>query len=247
MGVNQNTDVREERDPSMRRSIDVLLMAVVAAVGLQPTPAAGQSIPSAYTYLDKKQEAGPFVGYMSAATGRFGYGPSGGTVFGGRWGVDLSGPLSFEGVAGIVSGTRDVINPGRVAGDWYEGEADALLTMIDARLKFSFVGARAWHGFSPFIVAGGGMAIDASGESELDTRLEAADRFDFGSSFFGTLGFGTRWFVSDSFALRADGVFSLWKLDTPPGFSSAERGLDKVEESEWARGLTITVSALLRW
>ena len=38
-------------------------------------------------------EIGTFTGYLSAGTGRFGYAPAGGYMLGGRYGLDLSGPL----------------------------------------------------------------------------------------------------------------------------------------------------------
>jgi hypothetical protein len=209
--------------------------------------AEAQSIPSAYTFIERKQEVGPFVGYMNAATGRFGFGPQGGPIYGGRWGMEIGGPISLEGVAGLIDGTRDVINPGRVEGDRVVGEADVLLTTVDARLKFTLTGDRAWHGLSPFVVAGGGVVFDLAEESAADATLEPPDRFDFGTSFFGTLGLGSRWFLTDRLALRTDAVFSLWKLDTPPGFSDPARGFEAVEEGEWAGGLSITVAALFRW
>lgn len=214
---------------------------------LTPAPAHAQTIPSPYSYVERRQEAGAFVGVMDAARGRFGFGPAGGMVYGARYGLELSGPISLEGVARLVDGTRDVVNPGRVEGDRIVGEADALMGTVDARLKFSFTGQRAWHGLSPFIVAGGGIALDLAGSSEAEAGLEPADVFDFGTSFFGTAGLGTRWFLTDRIAARVDGIFSLWRLDTPPGFSDPARGFESVPESEWARGLTVTLSLLYRW
>ena len=231
----------------MRLSLLVSCAIPPVFAALPPAPAHAQTIPSAYTYIERRQEAGAFTGYMDAASGRFGFGPTGGAVYGGRWGLELAGPISLEGVAQLVDGTRDVVNPGRVEGDRIVGEADALLGTVDARLKFSFTGQRAWHGLSPFLVAGGGIAFDLSGSAEAESGLEPADVFDFGTSFFGTAGVGTRWFLTERFAVRVDGIFSLWRLDTPPGFSDPARGFESVPESEWARGLTATFSILYRW
>ncbi len=127
------------------------------------------------------------------------------------------------------------------------GEGDVLLTSIDGRLRFSLTGERAWHGLSPFLAVGAGMVFDLAESAEADSGLEPEDVFDFGSSFFTTLSLGTRWFVSERFTLRTDGIFSIWKIDTPPGFSDPLRGFKAVEESEWVRGLSIAVSVLLRW
>lgn len=231
----------------MRLTYMATIVVVCALTAVQATTVDAQSIPSPYTFIERKQELGAFVGYMDAATGRFGYGPKGGLMFGGRWGLELSGPISLEGVAGVLSGERDVINPARPEDQRVIGQADVLLSTFDARLKFSLTGARAWHGLSPFIVFGGGIAFDLAAESALDASLDAADQFNFGTSFFGTAGAGTRWFLSDLIALRLDGVFSLYKIATPPGFSDPVRGFLAVEEGEWLQALSITVAALIRW
>jgi hypothetical protein len=184
---------------------------------------------------------------MNAATGRFGFGPAGGLWIGGRYGLELAGPLSIEGVAGVVRGTRDIISPGRPEGDRVVGEADALITTIDGRLKLSFVGRRAWRGLSPFLVAGGGMAFDVAAAPEADSLLDSDEIFEFGPSFFGTIGIGTRWFATDRITVRTDALFSLWQISTPVGFGDPQLGLGPVQEEEWVRGLSITGSLLFRW
>ena len=231
----------------MRVSLRTLRGAALLALMLAPSWADAQTIPSPYSYFEAKKETGPVIGYMSAATGRFGYGPPGGPLLGGRWGIELTGPLSFEAVGGLLSGSRDIVNPGRDEGERTVGEADVRMMTVDVRLKFSFAGDRTWHDIAPFIVFGAGMAFDLAGADPLEDDLEPADRFDFGNSFFGTLGGGNRWFVTDRLGVRADAVFSLWKLKTPPGFSDPERGFDNVEEGEWVRGLSFTISSLWRW
>jgi hypothetical protein len=212
-----------------------------------PALASAQSIPSPYEYLEKRQEFGLFAGSMNVDTGRFGYGPDGGNLFGIRYGLELSGPLSFEGVVGHSRGNRDVIDPGRVEGDRTIGNTDATISMVDARLRFSFVGRRTWHGLSPFLSAGGGIAIGHGASSDLDDVLLPEDVFDFGTSFFGTVALGTRWFVTETIAVRGDATFSLWALDTPPGYADPDRGFEEVSDSEWMRGNTFAISLLYRW
>lgn len=222
------------------------LASSVLSVAL-PASAAAQDIPSPFRYVETRQEVGIFVGSSSISQGRFGFGPDGGTLLGARWGIDLSGPLGLEAVAGAISGSRDVVNPARVEGDRVVGEADALIGTVDARLRFTLTGDRTWHGMAPFLLAGGGIAFDLSGSDPDDEELEAQDRFDFGTSFFGTLGGGVRVFLNERIALRGDGVFSLWKLETPPGFSDPERGFESVEESQWVNGLHLTLSTVIRF
>ena len=214
---------------------------------LLPSSTQAQTIPSPFEYLERGQEVGVFGTWMDTGTGRFGYGPGGGYGGGIRYAIELTGPLSFEGVWGLIDGERDVVDPGRVEGDRIIGVADSRITTIDARLRFSAPGRRMWNRLSPFIFFGGGIAIDASPSSDLDDILLPEDRFDFGTSFYGTLGLGTRWFVTDRIALRADGTFSLWKIETPPGFADPDRAFENVDDGEWLWGNALTVTLLWRW
>jgi hypothetical protein len=231
----------------MRISAPVCLVLGTAALSGILNPAAAQSIPSPYQHIEAGSEAGPFVGYASVNTGRFGYGPRGGLLLGARWGIEVAGPISFETVVGVIPGTRDVINPGRAEGDRKVGEADVLMTSVDARFKFSFTGRRTWHSISPFLVFGGGLAFDLAPDAVDDELLDPADRFEYGTSFHGIMGAGTRWWINERLTLRGDAAFQLWRLDTPPGFATPERGFPSVEEKEWVSGLRLSMSALIRW
>lgn len=232
----------------MRLSPASFPAAVAGLLLLLPLPATGQSIPSPFEYLERRQEAGPFVGLMPVGTGRFDYGPSGGLVYGARYAIELSGPLSFEGMAAGVDATRKVVDPSRVEGDRIIGEVDSPILLLDAGLRFTFTGRRSWHGLAPFIGAGGGIALDMGDTAGLDKRLLPEDVFDFGTSFFGTMSGGTRWFLTDRIAARVDGIFSLWKIDTPPGwFSDPTRGFENVSDGEWVAGTSLTLTLLYRW
>lgn len=223
------------------------VLGLWAWFALVPLALAAQSIPSPYRYMESKQEVGLIVGTASVNTGRFGYGPSGGTVLGVRWGITLSGPLGFEVVTTALNGTRDVIDPSHAEGNRVVGQADDMLGTFDGRLRFSLTGDRTWHRLAPFIVVGGGLVFDMSGNQAADSVLDASDQFKFGTSFFGTMGGGVRWMVSDRFELRGDAVFSLWKLKTPPGFSDPTFGLVSVAKSEWANGGHFTISTAIRF
>ncbi|MCH1571742.1 MAG: hypothetical protein L7S64_10390 [Longimicrobiales bacterium] len=218
----------------------------VACLGL-PVFGAAQTIPSPFEYLERRQEAGIFSGVHGAGTGRFGYAPSGGPMFGARYGLELSGPLGLEGTISFIDSERDVIDPSQIEANRVIGRTDQLLTTIDARIRFSFAGRRMWKRLSPFLTMGGGAVIGAGGDDTLDQTLLAEDVFSFGSSFYGNLGLGTRWFMTDQLALRADGLFSLWKVDTPPGFSDPGRAFSEVEDGEWLRGTGFSLALLWRW
>ena len=229
----------------VRKTLPGLLAACLSAV--VTVPAHAQTIPSPYRFVDTRQEIGLFASSSSVSKGRFGFGPGGGLNVGARWGIDLSGPLGFEAAAGIISGTRDIINPAKVVGDLKIGEGDQRIATADARLRFTLTGDRTWHRLAPFFVTGGGIAFGVGGSSPLDQELAADDRFEFGTSFFGTAGTGVRLVLTDRLALRGDALFSLWKIGTPPGFSDSERGFSNVERSEWTSGRHLALSLTYRY
>ena len=231
----------------MRAAIPALAVAICAAGFLRADEAAGQTIASPYSFLEERQSVGAFAGFLDTNTGGFGYGPSGGLWVGGRYEVELTGPLSLEGVAGVIDGTRDVVSPGRPPGDRVIGEAETLITTFEARLKFSMMGNRSWHGFSPFVLAGGGLAVDVAEPPALDEQLEEDEIFDFGPSFLGTLGGGIRWFATDRFTLRTDALFSLWKISTPLGFGDPQYNFGPLPEGEWVSGFSVTGGLSFRW
>lgn len=223
------------------------IAALVVACVVAPVSVSAQRIPSPYRFVDTRQELGVFVGTSSVATGRFGFGPSGGVHAGARWGIDFSGPMGLEVVGGVISGTRDVVNPSIVVGDPSIGEADVLAVTADARLRFTLTGDRSWRRLAPYAVAGGGVAFGVGGADALDGELAAGDRFSFGTSFFGTLGGGARVSLTHRFALRGDVVFSLWKISTPDGYTDPQRNFADVERGEWTGGRHLTVSLVYRY
>ena len=208
-------------------------------------PAAGQTIPSAYRFIETRQEAGMFAGWVAPETGQFGFGPGPGPIIGARYGIGLRGPVSLEGVLGWISTTRDVVDPRRQPGERVRGDADATLLQIDARLKFSITGQRTWHALNPFLLAGIGVARDLAGGSPLEETegLDQSDRFRFRTALVGSFGGGISWFLSEQWIARIDGLLHIWRLKVPDGFRDPERGFEAVGESEWvsARGLSFGV------
>jgi hypothetical protein len=219
-----------------------LLLALAA-------PLRAQSIPSPYRYIERGQEAGPIVGHLSPDRGRFGFGPGPAVAYGGRYGVELTGPLALEGVVTALRTTRDVINPARQEGDRDTGQdADVALVILEARLRFALTGRRTWNGLQPYVMTGGGVVFDAEGLQAADvTQLEERDRFDFGTRFTGSFGGGVRWIVNDRVTLRTEGLLNLWRLNTPAGYQDPERGFEAVPDSEWVSTRGVTVALTWRW
>lgn len=223
----------------------VLLAAVALGTAV---PASAQSIPSPYRYVEKGQEAGPFVGYLSPDRGRFGFGPGASMILGARYGVEITGPVALEGVVTSLRTTRDVVNPARQEGERVVGEADVALVFLEARLRFALTGRRSWHGLQPYVMAGGGLAFDVEGVQRDDVlELEERDRFEFGTKFTGSFGGGARWILTDRLTLRSELLMNLYKLDTPDGFQDPERGFEAVPDSEWTSARGISLALTWRW
>jgi hypothetical protein len=222
-------------------------LGLLLPLALAPTLAAAQTIPSPYRYIDTREGVGLVAGTASVSAGRFGYGPSGGTLVGVRWEVDFSGPIGLEALVTGMRGMRDIIDPTRPAGQRTVASVNTTVGTVEGRLRFSLTGDRTWHRIAPFLLTGGGVAFNASGTQSADSLVSLADRFKFSPSFIGTGGGGVRWFVSRRWELRGDALFSLWKLKTPPGFMDTSLGFQSVAKSEWASGTQLTLSALLRF
>jgi hypothetical protein len=198
-----------------------------------PGDSAAQQIPSPFRYVEEAQEAGPFVAYLDADAGRFGFGPEPGVAFGARYGLDVSGPLGLEGSTIFFPTSRDVVNLRLGEANRRVDVADMALLLVDARLRFSLTGRRTWHGIAPYLVAGGGLGFDLAGNQEGDQKLQQEDRFEFGTGFLGLLGGGLRVTLGGPLVARGDAQLTLWQLDTPQGFQGEDLGFDEIPTNEW--------------
>ncbi len=232
----------------MRRTLSLTALWTLLGLTL-PLPGLSQSIPSPYRFVETRQEGGLFVGVLSPGRGRFGYGPGPGTALGARYAIRVSGPFALEGVAILLPTTRDLIDPGRDEGDRKVGEVDSRLLILDVRLRFDLTGPRTWHGLTPFVLAGGGFALDIAPDPEAQEEplLLADDRFRFGNSFTGLLGGGIAWFPVPDFVVRLDAGLFIWQLRSPSGFRNPERGFEGVEEKEWVSGPSLTLGGAIRF
>ena len=233
-----------------RRTIRALSRLIASALCLgpfAPSPAAGQSIPSSYRYLEDAQGAGVFGGYLSTTRGRWELGPKSAPYAGGRYAIELSGPLFAEGLLSYAPTTRDVVDPRRADGDRRIGETDVHLLMVDARLAFSVTGRRTWRRFAPHLFAGVGTALDAAGLGEAEEALQPEDRFEMGTTFTASTGAGVRIAPARRVTLWLEGSMKLWRLSTPDGFGDPSKGLEGVAEREWVRGLGFTLGAAFQF
>ena len=219
-----------------------LLALLVGSAGLQ-----AQSIPSPYRFVEKGQEAGVFAGHFSAAKDRFGLGPKSAPAFGARYAVGVSGALALEGLVTMSAAPRDVINPNRVEGDRVIEEAETLLTLLEARIRFALTGRRTWHGLQPFVLVGVGVGWDSQGAQAEDALLAEEDQFDFGTKFTGSFGGGFRYMLTDRFHIRGDATAMLYQIGVPDGFRETDLNFGDVAESEWVTSQMFTLGFAFRF
>ena len=218
------------RSPAVWQNRRLRFLRTMALVGIlipaiRPAPATAQRIPSAYRFIETAQEAGASLFTLTPRAGIFGFGPRGGRVTGSYYQVRVGGPFSLQGNLGYLPTTRDVIDPRRDEGDRKIGEADVTLATADVRLQFTLTGPRTWYRLAPHLFAGGGIAMDLAPDQDIDTVLDEDDRFSFGPSFLGSLGAGIKFFPVDRISLRAEGIVTYWKVNTPRGFLRTDRPL----------------------
>lgn len=215
--------------------IRALLLLAITGASI-PAAATAQRIDSPYRFIETSQAIGAFGGPVMTGQNALEMGPQDAFVLGARYGIRIGGPFSVEAEASYMPTTRDVFAVDSLAADSTDrrlvGEADMALLIVGAQLRFNLTGPRTWHGLQPFIVAGGGFAIDLASSDEIEEDLPRDDRFDFGTSFAGELGAGVEWFIADRVSVRLDAREHFWQLETPNGFSLAPHG-GELAEDEW--------------
>jgi hypothetical protein len=228
----------------MRHALFVTLAsaaAVFAATGIQ-----AQTIPSPYQYIETSQSAGAWVGYLYTDPGEFDVGPQPAPMFGARYTIRFSGPLSGVGGVSAIPTTRTVYERVTVAADSIElepiGEADMLLLLAEAGLRFTFTGARTWNGLAPYAGATLGVLGNVRGRPAIEEELESTQRVSFGPAFALGLNAGTEWFLTERFSLRAEASNHLWRVTTPEGLARLGR-----RDAQWTNNLGLSFGAALHF
>ena len=223
---------------------------IISAINLiiivmHSSTAAGQVIPSAYKFIEMRQEVGAFAGKANLGKGQLGLDPSSASVVGVRWSLDVGSALSLEADGSIFLAERDVLDLSRAENDRVIGQSDMTIVLLDVRLRLNLTGHRTWHGIQPYVAFGAGIA----GEGGVDRTLEESvlmpqdQRFDFGNRFTATLASGLSLDLSERFSLRADGLFSLWKMGTPTGWLTVDVDpLHTNPQGEWLAGKSVLFS-----
>ena len=238
----------------MRLSRTVLLLALALAAGARA--AAAQTVPSPYDYLEETQATGVFGGFLITDpdvsltdSTSLPLGVRSGPVFGIRYQVRASGPLSIDGSIGISPTDRRLFGVEVDEDSTFTGPLDlettvpATVLMVDLGLRFHLTGPRTWNGLAPFVVGTGGLAGDIRGTFAEETDIPDAALFRFGPSFAVGAGLGTDWFPTRSASIRVEAMGRLWRVSTPEGFLA-----DRTEErSEWNPAVSVSVGGALHF
>ena len=224
-------------------------LSILFSVGVVTSTAAGQTIPSAYTYIEHSKEWAVFAGWSDINPGQLGLGPQNATTVGGRWAAAFTGSLSFEIAGTVFMATRVVQDVSRPPDDRVLGVSDIDVGLLDLRLRLNLTGGRTWHGLQPFVAFGGGIvgALSVDRTLEGDRDMPREEQFGFGARFAAMLGGGANFFVSNKISLRLEGVMNFWKIKTPVGWLTVDNNpVGIVVSDEWVSAKSITLGASWR-
>ena len=192
----------------MRLALVLLLLA-----GAAPATAQVGHPPDKSPYRDifGKKSFTVLGGYIGGDGGILGVGPHDGPVYGGQFGIAVSGPLELALAVqyGDLQGNRVVRDTaGNLA---LSGLVPSPVWFIETHAQYTITGGKTWHGLAPYIGGGIGYAWRTS-------PPDGPDSFDFGGRFYFVPFVGTRVFVNPRSFIRAEIRGAFWRLAYPPSY-----------------------------
>jgi hypothetical protein len=226
----------------MRYLVGFLLLAstLASAASLHT-----QEIRSPYRFVDESHSLGVYGGFLVTDAGSPATGPQSAPIFGVRYNLRFTGPLSGEAAVSLVPTRRDVLFQDTVAAEYDPqpvGDATMNLLIAEAGIRFHFTGPRAWRGFAPYALATGGLAADLTGRGELDETVPEVQRFRFGPSFAVGIGLGTDLFLTDRLSLRLEARNHVFRLARPVGLRDVGQA-----EHQWTNNLGLTLGTSIHF
>ncbi|HEV7367295.1 MAG TPA: hypothetical protein VGN76_15730 [Gemmatimonadales bacterium] len=193
----------------MRNLFGIALLLALPASALAQVGHAPKTSP--YRDIHKGHTLTAMGGYFKGDGGRFGIGPHGDYVFGGRY--DIRSASAFQIGIGVYHGNlnRLIVDPFVVLANRVKGPVKQSVTFAEIALQFNITGGKTWHRFAPFLAASGGLAFASS--TPTDTS-----GYNFGNKFFLAPTFGVRVFLTERLHLRAEARANFWKLNYPDTF-----------------------------
>ena len=210
--------------------------SIIFLIALARTPAESQTISSPYSFVEHSKELAISVGKSDLNPGQLGLGPRDATTASGHFGVAFGSAMSFDFDATMFQSTRDILDVSRPVDDRSIGRTNFNILLTDLKLRLNLTGHRTWHGFQPFVIFGGGLALATFTDRtrELTTDMPRDEWYKFGTRFTASFGGGLNYQVSDRISLRLVGLMNLWKISTPLGWRTVANDPDGMNpESEW--------------
>ena len=203
-----------------------------------------QQIASPYRYVENSQYGGTFAGYLWTDRLEPDLSPQAAPIFGAHYGLRFSGPLGGEASLGLIPSERTVFRNAAGAQDTVIPVAvestDMLLLFAEGALRLNITGPRTWNGLMPFVLAGGGLVANLSGEGSAE--IEESEQFDFGPALAVSVAAGTEWFASERLSLRLELRDRLWRVTVPTGLTVSGE-----DDASWTNNLGVSVGASLHF
>jgi hypothetical protein len=232
-------------------------LAALAVLALAARPAAAQTIQSPIRYVDQSQGIEPFVGYVFTDANlnltdstSADLGPRSAPIFGLRYTIRVSGPLSLRASAGYMPSKREVFFAELAAPDSSQirpvdtgRRVSTGVLLVEAGVLFHLTGPRTVHNLAPFVGVNGGFARAITGSDPQESDIPAPERYDFGPSFAVGVSGGTDLFLTRRVALRLELNGRLWRESAPEGFRSATQS----KISEWNNASSAQLGAVLHF
>ena len=203
-------------------------------------PLQAQSITSPYRFLDTTQEGGFYVAHIAPGEGTLRLGSASGIAFGARYAIILSGPFMIEGDVAYFPTSHAVLDTLVVDSAFTSlGDADHSLVVATAGLRVNLTGHRTWNNIQPFLIFGVGGVAEVSRDQDAVNLAPPDARFEFGTSFAGSVGAGIAFVPGDRVAIRLDGRNLLWKIKTPAALLRGDTGR-VIPTDEWVQNLAFS-------
>lgn len=243
-------------EPDRMTGLSRTALFLLAVLALLARPAAAQEIRSPLRYIEETQGLSFFAGYLFSDpkltlsdTTSVELGPQSAPMFGARYQLRASGPLSVNLTAAYVQAERrlflaEAVNDSaeiRVIDR--QTTVSAPLALVEGGLTFGLTGPRAWNGIAPYIGASAGLAAEIGGSEEAEEEVPETERFDFGPAFALGLRAGTDVFVARRAAVRVELNGRLWRQSAPEGFRRA----GQAEVNEWNNASSVVVGGVFHF
>lgn len=228
----------------MRYALLAPLFLACALTAVRPLDA--QQIQSPYRFIETTQSLGVYGGYLLTNPGTPEVGPRSAPIFGVRYNLRFTGPLSGEAVVSFMPSERRILREDTLVqgiDPQPTGDVPPMnLVFAEAGLRFHITGARTWRNLAPYVVATGGVAADLSGRTDEDLALPEPQRFRFGPSFALGAGIGTDWFVGERLSLRLEVRDHILRLQIPAGLRESLRS-----ENQWTNNFGVSLGTAIHF